>query len=60
MYIAIYILIGIDGREDPGSEKAQSLILPSLSFPQFLELSQSHADDLVHVVVAVGGEAADE
>ena len=54
MYISSCFLVGIDDRE-----KAQSLILPYL-FPQFLKLRQGHPDDLIHVVVAIGGEAADK
>jgi len=29
-------------------------------FPHILKLLQRHADDLVHVVIAVGRQAADE
>ncbi len=52
---------GLRGQKVPSGLSFQvSSLPPTVPFLQSLKLCQCHPDDLIHVVVAVGGKTANE
>src|SRR5271165_1013694 len=51
----------IDGRSSvAGQAKAEAFAYVQRSSAQSVELCQCHADDLIHIVIAVGGQPSDK